>query len=284
MELASGENRSISLLGLPPESEIVTPRVVKGRPLMAQDEHAILLSYQAADEEGIKVGDEITIDLADKETTWTVVGIVANADDVSLVPHDVLSQEVGSWRYGWYVAVVFEGNSAQHHQLIRNLRSTYAANRLEAAYFWSAEDERTSTWQQFTPILYILLIMALLAAVAGSIGLTGTMSINVVERTREIGVMRATGAASVAIAGIFVVEGILLGVLSWLIAVPFSYPGGQLFSDLVGQTMHMPFNYRYSMGGVAAWLLIVIVLSMLASLLPALRATRISVREALAYE
>ena len=212
------------------------------------------------------------------------MGIVANAENVSLVSHDALSRETGSLNYGWYVAVVFDGTPARHPQLIRDLRAVYAANRLEAAYFWSAEDERASTWEQFTPILYILLMMALLAAVAGSIGLMGTMSINVVERTREIGVMRATGATSAAIAGIFVVEGVLLGVLSWLLAVPFSYPGGQLLSDLVGRTMHVPFTYSYSAGGVVVWLLIVIVLSTLASLWPALQATRVSVREALVYE
>jgi putative ABC transport system permease protein len=282
--LASGEERHISLLGLPPESEVVTPRIVEGRPLLSEDENAILLSYQIADEEGIRIGDEITIYLRDEETTWTVVGIVANAEDVSLVPFDALSRETGSLHYGWYVAVVFDGTPALHRQLIRDLRAVYATNRLEVSYFWSIEDERTSTWKRFTPILYILLMMALLAAVAGSIGLTGTMSLNVVERTREIGVMRATGATSVAIAGIFVVEGVLLGVLSWLLAVPFSYPGGQLLNELVSQTMHVPFNYSYSVGGVAAWLSIVIVLSTLASSWPALRATHVSVREVLVYE
>jgi putative ABC transport system permease protein len=106
----------------------------------------------------------------------------------------------------------------------------------------------------------------------------------VVERTREIGVMRANGATSAAITGIFVVEGVILGVLSWLLALPFSYPGGQLFSDLVGQTMNLPFGYSYSVGGMMVWLAIVVALSALASLWPALRATRVSVREALAYE
>ncbi|MFL7794953.1 MAG: ABC transporter permease, partial [Anaerolineae bacterium] len=160
----------------------------------------------------------------------------------------------------------------------------YAANHLEATYFWSAEEERASVREQFTPILYLLLVMALLAATVGSIGLMGTMSINVVERTREIGVMRANGATSAAIAGIFVVEGVILGVLSWLLALPFSYPGGQLFSDLVGQTMNLPFDYSYSLGGMVVWLAIVVALSALASLWPALRATRVSVRQALAYE
>jgi putative ABC transport system permease protein len=111
------------------------------------------------------------------------------------------------------------------------------------------------------------------------------MSINVVERGREIGVMRATGATSPAVAGIFIAEGVLVGVLSWLLAVPISYPGARLFSDAVGDSLiRIPLEFTYSMAGVSFWLLIVVVLSALASLWPALRATRVSVQEALVYE
>jgi putative ABC transport system permease protein len=58
-----------------------------------------------------------------------------------------------------------------------------------------------------------------------------------------------------------------------------------LFSDLIGQALlEMPLQFVYSAGGMVLWLLIVVVLSALASLWPALQATRVSVREALAYE
>ena len=122
------------------------------------------------------------------------------------------------------------------------------------------------------------------AAIVGSVGLMSTMSINVIERGREIGVMRAIGATSVAILGIFIAEGVLLGVLSWLIAVPLSYPGSLAFNNLVGNSLQLPLDFDYSAGGMALWLMIVAVLSALASLWPALRATQVSVREALAYE
>jgi putative ABC transport system permease protein len=130
-----------------------------------------------------------------------------------------------------------------------------------------------------------MLVMAVLAAVVGSIGLMSTMSINVVERGREIGVMRATGARSSTIAGIFVAEGVLVGVLSWLLAVPLSYPGARFFSNMVGQTVfEVPLDFSYPISGMLLWLAIVVVLSALASMWPALNATRVSVREALAYE
>lgn len=67
--------------------------------------------------------------------------------------------------------------------------------------------------------------------------------------------------------------------------MPLSYPGARLFSDTVGQALlRSPFEFAYSLEGVGLWLGAVIVISALASLVPALRATRLSVREALAYE
>jgi len=124
-----------------------------------------------------------------------------------------------------------------------------------------------------------------LVAVVGSIGLMSTMSINVVERTREIGVMRAIGATAATIVGVFVVEGVLVGVLSWLLAVPLSAPGAYALNSVVGQAIvRIPLDFAYSVSGVLLWLLIVVILSALASLWPALRATRVSVRESLAYE
>jgi len=80
-------------------------------------------------------------------------------------------------------------------------------------------------------------------------------------------------------------EGITLGMVSWLFAVPLSYPAARAVSDAVGYPfMGAPLDFRYSAGGVVLWLAIVAALSALASLWPALQATRVSVREALAYE
>ncbi|MRS05472.1 FtsX-like permease family protein, partial [bacterium] len=122
-------------------------------------------------------------------------------------------------------------------------------------------------------------------AVVGSIGLIGTMSLNVVERGREVGVMRSIGAASMDVVGIFLVEGILIGLVSWFAALPFSYPAARMFSGTVGNSLFsFPLEYQYSIQGVWLWFIIVALLSTLASIWPALRASRISVRESLSYE
>jgi putative ABC transport system permease protein len=127
--------------------------------------------------------------------------------------------------------------------------------------------------------------MALLLAFVGGLGLMGTMSINVLERTREIGVMRAIGASTPAILQIVIVEGMLVGFLSWVCGTVVALPLGKLMSDAVGVSfLRAPLSYTFSLQGALLWLGAVLVLAALASLWPARNAARLSVREVLAYE
>jgi len=110
------------------------------------------------------------------------------------------------------------------------------------------------------------------------------LSISVVERTKEIGVLRAIGARSRTIMAMFMLEGVLIGLLSWAIAVVISLIASPPLAGAMGQTIFkMPLDYRYNWQAVAMWLLIVLLLSTLASIIPARHATRISVRDSLAY-
>ncbi len=111
------------------------------------------------------------------------------------------------------------------------------------------------------------------------------MSINVIERTREIGVMRAVGASNAAVRGVVIIEGIILGLISWAIGALLAYPIMLLLNRQVGFVLirSLPPDV-YSWNGLFLWLAVVLVVAALASLLPAQRAARLTVREVLAYE
>jgi putative ABC transport system permease protein len=170
-------------------------------------------------------------------------------------------------------------------RLIEALEQAYAAQRIEVESTWTTSKELVDAQASYGILTSVLLGMVVLTASVGGIGLMSTTSMNVVERRREIGVMRAIGASSLTIVGMFVVEGVLVGALSWLLAAPLSYPASRAFGDVIGQALFaMPLDFVYAAEGPLLWLLIVSVLSALASFWPALQATTISVREALAYE
>jgi putative ABC transport system permease protein len=144
---------------------------------------------------------------------------------------------------------------------------------------------RAAMVSQFNVLVVFLVVMALILAFVGSLGLAGTMSLNVLERIREIGVMRAIGASNFAILQIFLIEGVLIGLISWLLGLVVSWPMSRALSDVVGVSfLQTPLDYAFSGSGAILWLVAVIVLSILASILPAMNATRITVRDVLAYE
>jgi putative ABC transport system permease protein len=96
--------------------------------------------------------------------------------------------------------------------------------------------------------------------------------------------MRAIGASNNSIYQIFITEGLVVGLLSWAFGVVASVPLSWVLTESVGQAMTFPLTFAYSPAGVLVWLAFVVAISVLASLLPASRAARVSVAEAIAYE
>jgi putative ABC transport system permease protein len=134
-------------------------------------------------------------------------------------------------------------------------------------------------------LVYFMLLMASLIAIVGGLGLMGTMSINVLERTREIGVMRAIGASNLDIQSIVIVEGMVIGIVSWAISIIVSIPITNVLCYGVGVAiLTAPMPAVYGVSGIIAWLIFTLVLGTLASALPARRASKLTVRDTLAYE
>ena len=117
----------------------------------------------------------------------------------------------------------------------------------------------------------------------GAVALSGTLSLNVMERTREIGVMRAIGASAWVVAGQFIGEGILLGWLSWLIAIPLGIPAGKFITNTLADSLNMELVYQPSSAAIFYWFIIITILAIIASWFPAQKAAQMSVRESLTY-
>jgi putative ABC transport system permease protein len=290
---ASEDDDSALLFGVPLPTELYGYQMRQGRWLLPDDEYAIVLNEQLAEDVGVGVGDWVTLDHGvTGESNWRVVGLLFDPiiSTSVHVPRDAVLRELGSAGKSSIIMIrTKQGDPASQIAAAKSLRQYLPANQLELAPsgIFGYDTASEITEQQiglFGVIVTLLVVMALVIALVGAIALSGALSLNVIERRREIGVMRAIGASSGNIGFLFAGEGVLLGLLSWLIAVPLSIPAGRAMSEAMGLAIGGGMVYKYTPAGAIMWLIAVVVLSLFASWLPVRSAVRISVRESLAYQ
>jgi putative ABC transport system permease protein len=284
------ESGIIRFYAPPAETAMIEPTMLDGRWLLPGDSNAIVLNGDVLkDETDIQVGDEILVKVKGRDSTWQVVGIVKGVPftgPMAYANYPYFSREAREVDRGSVVQIVTEQHSHEFQsEVARNLETHFKRRGLHISSLATTVEERERIALQLDFIVVFLLIVAILLAIVGGIGLMGTMGINVIERTREIGVLRAIGASDRAILQIIIVEGIFIGLLSWISGAVISWPLSYFLSNGLGVAITgEPLTYSFSAGGVSLWLILVLLLSSLACYLPARSATRLTVREVLAYE
>jgi putative ABC transport system permease protein len=289
----SNEDEQANLFGVPLPTQLYGPQMRQGRWLEPDDTFAAVLNQDLAREAGLAIGDQIILDHnLYGESHWTVVGLLLDPaiPNTVYLSRDMLlrmTHSVGEAETVWIQTV--RTDRAGEIEAALALRRLYDERKLDVSPQGifprdTATELAEQITQNFSVIIVLLATIAIVMGIVGAISLSGVLSLNVLERTREIGVMRAIGATSRNIATLFVGEGLTLGWLSWLIAWPLSIPASILMTRVLGDVLQNEILYKYTPTGALYWLAIVTVLSITASWLPARGATRVSVRESLAYQ
>ncbi|MCB9099462.1 MAG: FtsX-like permease family protein [Anaerolineales bacterium] len=226
------------------------------------------------------------------ESKWLVVGLLFDPviSNSAHVPRETMLRETKSVNKTSTVWIQTDRTDAAGEAAIAaGLRAYYDSHELpvnpRSPFGEDTSNQLTErVLNNFGIIIKLLAAMAVIIALVGSIALSGVLSLSVRERTREIGVMRAIGASSGSIARLFIGEGLILGLLSWLIALPLSLPAGYLMTQAISSVFSVEIIFHYTPTGAVYWLAIITGLAIAASWLPAYGATRVSVRESLAYQ
>jgi putative ABC transport system permease protein len=286
-----GAGTQILFVAPPSTSTLIDPVITAGRWLTTGDENAIVIGNHLLNIfPNLKVGDWLTIKVDEKETKWHIVGVYSITGNVSppllYVNYEYLSQLVGAPGQVYSLRVLTEQHDAISQRRISDqLQALYESHGIGVGSVQLGAEFIRDQKAQTDILVYFMLGMAAMIAVVGGLGLMGTMSINVLERTREIGVMRAVGASNGDIQGIVIVEGLVVGLISWAISILFSIPITGILCFGVGMAiLTAPMPAVYGVTGIIAWLIFTLVLATIASGLPARRASRLTVRDTLAYE
>jgi ABC-type transport system, involved in lipoprotein release, permease component len=272
------------------ESSLIrSPAIAEGRWLTPEDDNAVVVpSGLFQNEPDLGVGKEVVLKIYGKERSFKIVGAYLGSTFASIIyaNYDYLSKVAN--RVGEADALLVTGqvhDAAVVEAQSEALEKYFEHIGLRVSSVTTLPNERAETEVAFDAIVALLLVMAILLALVGGLGLMGTMSINVLERTREIGVLRAIGAPNRGVSQVFILEGITIGLLSGLMGALLAIPMSQGLNEAVGsRMMGVALTYAYSMPGLWLWLVVVLLLSTLASFIPARNASRMTVREVLAYE
>jgi putative ABC transport system permease protein len=217
----------------------------------------------------------------DEEFVWiTVIGILGNVRYSGLTedyyPEFFLNHEINSWGYMNMVIrtegdPVALGNAAR--LAVRDIDPNQPVYNIETMDSYISE----SIWMnRFTTTLFgVLALMALCLAV---IGVYGVINYSVSQRTHEIGIRMALGAQNTDVQGIIVRQGLKLAVIGVLIGLPCAYGLGKLMASLLfGVSTSDPLTFA----GVS---IILVFIAIMASFIPARKATKVDPVIALRYE
>jgi putative ABC transport system permease protein len=281
----------IMFVAPPSNSTLIDPIITSGRWLTTGDENAIVIGNHLLNVfPDLKIGDMLTIKIDGKETTWNIIGTYSITGNVSppllYVNYEYISRLIDQPDQIYALRVITDSHdSATQKRVNDQLLDLFEQRGVQVSRSQLGSDFIQNQKAQTDIFVYFMLVMASLIAVVGGLGLMGMMSINVLERTREIGVMRAIGASNGDIQGIVIVEGMVIGLISWVISILLSIPITGVLATGVGLAiLTSPMPAVYGISGIVAWLLGMLLIATLASAIPARRASRLTVRDTLAYE
>ncbi len=275
----------VTLEAPPADTKMYKPQVLEGRWLEPDDTTALVVNTDfIKDEPDLKVGSEVVFELNSKKTTWKIVGLIQGTLESSVYVNqpyfERLAHNVGKAR-----VVRFTLNKAMPLPTTQALEEQFKQAGLETDRLMTVLQIQSMLSTTFNFLIGFMVAMAMVMAAVGGLGLSGTMSINVLERVREIGVMRAIGASDGAILRLVLIEGVTIGLLSWFAGSILAFPLSWSLNNIIGMSLlSKPLTYKFSTGGVEIWLIITVILAILASFFPARNASQLTVREVLAYE
>jgi putative ABC transport system permease protein len=274
------------------DTKLLSPDIVAGRWLKPGERKAIVVSdtiYETFP--GLQPGDSLRVRVSGhREEDWSVVGVFRfvsmSGDPISYADFDFVADllDLPAQAYSYRITTAdhtLEGQRKISQALDENLSDRGFMVRSVEAGKTIQEDASKG----IDILIIFLLIMALLTAFVGSIGLTGTMGMNVLERTREIGVLRSIGAVDLEIIKSVVIEAVMIGLITWVLAIAASFPVSYVLLRIIAEAMMgSSLELSTTPQGMVIWLAVVVLLAVVASILPARNAARLTIREVLAYE
>ena len=287
---SSSKIENVLLVAPPYDSNLVKKVVNVGRWVKPDERYTLAVNdafWNTYPE--LKPGDQIVMEIAGKEEYWTVVGIFhytgldqkyaftsfQNLANILKTPSHAMS----------YRVVIYQHDLAHQMKMANLIDEQLTSSGYNVVSITAREEIVRQGLEKIEILIYVLLFLSVLTGIVGGIGLSGTLSLNVLERTAEIGILRAIGAYDSVVSRLITFESLFIGLTSYVLGILVSFPISFVLTNLVNVAIFgAQSEFVMTPKGMIYWFLILIPLSLIASYIPARNAVRLTIREVLAYE
>jgi putative ABC transport system permease protein len=280
----------VSVTAFPADTTTLPPpTVLEGRWLDPGETGAVVINQIVRKNTlpDVQAGDSVQLFVGDKPTTWRVVGIIQEREGNGGVyaTTEGFAAAMGQPPGANQLRIITDRHDEPSRQAVADAVDETLTNAgIAVGSAASISRSEAASEAHLGPLVTIILAIAIAMAIVGGIGLASTMSANILDRTREFGVMHAIGALPKAVRRIVTAEGIFLALASLLVAIlPTLALTAALGARLGNLFMYAPLPFRISILAIGVWVALVILGAVLATEAAAARASRVTVREALAY-
>jgi len=286
-----GEEEQLSFMAVDPDSYTAVTRFIFSEPEVQGDVAvaelslggALFVSSVMSEKYGLKPGDQLKIRTRDGEKEFRVAAVVLDFFNQGLVV-------TGSWAdledsfavtdVSTFLIKATEGVEVFEviNQITENYREEYQLIiESNSALKERAEGLMNQAFSMFD-------VLGIIAVLVAALGVVNTLSMSVVERTREIGMLRSMGMTRFQVVQMILAEAGLLGIIGGLLGLGFGLVLTRIFLAAMGAMSGYALEFVLPVRAMVLGFAVALVTSQLAALLPAIRAARTPILTAIHHE
>lgn len=285
---AVATSEGVGIVALPWDTALFHPKLVTGRWLLDGDRAEVVMNRGAASlYHHPSPGDRVRVEVGGVGIEATLVGIVDELEKpkiyIDRARYDAAFNP--SRRMNSLMLVADDPRYDRVMALKREVERVIEQTDLDVLYVMSQAERVRVIADHLDIVLSVVVALSLLVLVVGAMGMGSAMAIDIRDRAREIGVMRAIGATPGMVMRRILGEGLALSSLSIVLGFAMAWPLGVAASAAFGRLMlgeGGQLNFEFSPVGLGVALLAALLFALIASYVPARWAVRVSPREALA--
>jgi len=290
-----GKSGSVTLTGVDQAvwARITTETIDEGRMLDSADQNVIVIGGRLASsyfDKPVGINQKLTITYQNKSNVFRVVGTLDGNSNTIYMPIQMAFQVLSDKTRNEYDSITIKIKDADQLDdtmskienklmLLRHVTNKTKDFSLSS----SAKMQETMSSMRQTMSSFLLAIAAV-SLIVGAVGIANTMFTSVLERTKEIGIMKAIGARNKDIMSIFLLHAALIGLVGGLLGIIFGGILSGLLPVLMGETGMLRGGTFVSLNSVIIALSVSIFIGIASGIIPAYKGSKLKPVDALRYE